>query len=124
MKTQMLLVLATLAAACGGAAIPADKLAQSQAAVRSAEEVGAANDPTAALHLKLAREQLDEARKQIRDNENERAEYLLVRAKADAELAMNLAREQKAKQDAAVMMQNVQKARSSMQQQPSTQGGY
>lgn len=115
MKIQAIVAFATACAACGGSALPADKLAQSQAAVRSAEETGAASHPSAALHLKLAREQLDMGKKLIRENENERAEYVLGRAKADAELAMNLSREAKAKQEAMTTLENVQKAKSSMQ---------
>ena len=49
------------------------------------------NVPQAALHLKLAEEQLLAAKALIRDNDNKRAEYVLMRAQADAELAIALA---------------------------------
>ena len=44
----------------------------------------------AALHLKLAEEQVQSAKRLIRDNDNKRAEYVLMRAQADAELAIAL----------------------------------
>jgi hypothetical protein len=46
--------------------------------------------PQAALYLKLAEEQLQTAKTLIRDNDNQRAEYVLMRAQADAELAIAL----------------------------------
>jgi hypothetical protein len=46
--------------------------------------------------VKLADEQIADARKLIAKGDNERATYVLVRARADAELALALAREQNA----------------------------
>jgi hypothetical protein len=40
--------------------------------------------------LKLAEEQLQAAKMLVRDNDNERAQYVLMRAQADAELAIAL----------------------------------
>lgn len=77
-------------AGCGGAPAPNAKVASSEAAIRAAQETGSANVPQAALHLKLAEEQLQSAKALIRDNENKRAEYVLMRAQADAELAIAL----------------------------------
>ena len=52
-------VLAALAMiACGGAAAPTQKLTNTQAAIRGAQEVGAEQNPKAALHLKMARDQV------------------------------------------------------------------
>ena len=42
--------------------------------------------------MKLAEEQLQHAKSLIRDNNNNRAEYVLMRAQADAELAIALSR--------------------------------
>jgi hypothetical protein len=77
-------------AGCGGAPAPNAKVASSEAAIRAAQETGSANVPRAALHLKLAEEQLASGKALIRDNENKRAEYVLMRAQADAELAIAL----------------------------------
>jgi len=77
---------------CGGAPPPNDQLATSQAALRAAVEVGGAEEPQAALHLKLAREQMDKAKALIEQEENEAAQRMLQRAEADAELARALAK--------------------------------
>jgi hypothetical protein len=55
--------------------------------------VGADNAPQAALHLKLAQEELAQAKSLMNDGNNKRADYVLIRAKADAELALALAKE-------------------------------
>lgn len=92
-----LAVVAFMAQGCGSSPPPNDKVADTQAAVRAAREVDANNDPQAALHLRLAEEQLAKAKALIEDGENERAASVLLRADADAELAVALAREASAK---------------------------
>jgi len=98
-------MIATLAAslltACG-ASLPAphNKLADAEAAHRSAKELGADTKTAAQLNLKLAEEELAAARAQMKAGDNERAESTLLRAKADAELALALAREHDAKNEA------------------------
>lgn len=82
-----------LALGCAGTQPPTQQMADVQAANRSAQELGAQDNPRAQLHLKLAEEQLEHARKAMADDENERAASLLMRAKADAELAIALTRE-------------------------------
>jgi hypothetical protein len=71
-------------------------MADAESASRSAREVGADNQPAAKLQVKLADEQIAEAKTLIANGENERAAYVLLRARADAELALALAREQNA----------------------------
>jgi hypothetical protein len=92
-------VLFLAAAACGGYPPPNDRLMATVAATRSAREVGAPNSPQAALHLKLAEEELAAAKGLMGDGKNQRAAYTLLRAKADAELALSLAKENSAKAD-------------------------
>lgn len=88
--------LLLVAAGCATTqAPPTDQLATSLAAVRGAEEAGAADVPQAALHLQLAEEQLERARK---TDDYGRAAALAVRAGEDAELALALAREQQARE--------------------------
>ncbi|WP_434041714.1 MULTISPECIES: DUF4398 domain-containing protein [Sorangium] len=78
---------------CGGSVPPPnDQLAASQAAIRAADEVGAGADPQATLHLKLANEQIEQARQLMQAGENEAALPLLERAEADAELALAIAK--------------------------------
>lgn len=79
--------------ACAGAPQPTERLASTQAAVRAAKEVGAKDVPQAQLHTQLAEEQIQQANKLIADGDNERADHVLRRAQADAELAVALARE-------------------------------
>ena len=75
---------------------PVQRMADAESAQRSARELGANNEPSAQLSLKLADEQIAEARAAIKAGENQRAEGLLIRAKADAELAIAKAREKNA----------------------------
>jgi Domain of unknown function (DUF4398) len=96
MKVSNLSVVAglgLLAVACGGAPEPRERLATAQASIRAAKEIGADNVPQAQLHAQLAQEQVTLANKLIEDGENERADYVLRRAAADAELAVALTRE-------------------------------
>lgn len=78
--------------ACAGNP-PTDHLAASMAAVRGAETAGAASVPQAALHLKLAQEQITQARQMIASDDNERADSMTIRAYNDAELALALTHE-------------------------------
>jgi len=81
---------------CASAAVPTEKLTAAEASVRAAQEVGANSVPQAELHLKLAQEQVQLARKLSADGDNERASQVLLRAKADADLALALARDSQA----------------------------
>jgi len=85
-------------AACGGSIPPpTQRLADAEAAERSAGELGAANEPAAKLSLQLAQEQISQAKVAMADGDNEQADRLLVRATADAELAVAQAKETGAK---------------------------
>ncbi|MES1177263.1 MAG: DUF4398 domain-containing protein [Myxococcales bacterium] len=97
--------------ACGGAAVPQEALTAAQADVKGAEVGGAAENPKAALHLKLAKDQIEAAQKQIADGDNETAARTLDRAQADAELALSLAKEAKAQGDASEASEQVGKLR-------------
>ena len=74
----------TVLLACGGAAVPQDALTAAQADVKGAEVGGASEIPKAALYLKLAKDQIAIAQKQISDGDNESAARTLDRAQADA----------------------------------------
>ena len=114
MKT-MAWIGATLLAlgGCATTPVPADSLARSQAAFRSAHEVGAENVPPAALHLTIAKEELDQAKRLIKDGEYKRAEYILMRAESDANAALALTREADARTDAQKTIEQVQKLKTS-----------
>jgi len=83
--------------ACGGAPPPTQRMADAQSSERTARELGANSVPSAQLSLKLAQDQIAEAKKAMADDENARADSLLIRAKADAELALAQTREVGAK---------------------------
>jgi len=72
-------------------------MADAESAERSARELGAATKSSAQLNLKLADEQIAQAKNSVKAGENERADLQLIRAKADAELSLALAREEDAK---------------------------
>ncbi len=98
---------------CGGSyPAPTERTATTTAAVRAATEVGGEKEPQAALHLKLAQEQLEQAKKLMADGENKRAEYVLMRADSDAELAVALARQDTAKKQAKVAQEEVRTLKS------------
>lgn len=87
--------------ACGASySAPVQRMADAQAAYRAAKEAGADAIPQAQLHLKLADEQFAEAQALLEQDENRRADFLLVRSKADAELALAMAQEYKTKAEA------------------------
>src|SRR5688500_8680456 len=77
---------------------PTQQMADVEAANRSANELGAQKHPDAQLHVKLAEEQAGQAKVAMAEDDNERADSLLTRAKADAELAIAMTRAENAKQ--------------------------
>ena len=100
--------------ACGGAPVPHDALSAAQADVKGAEVGGANENPKAALHVKLAKDQIAKAQQQMNDGDNEEAERTLIRAQGDADLALALAKEAKAQNDAAEASEQVGKLRKEM----------
>src|SRR5271155_2858129 len=91
------LVPLTVLFACASFPAPTQRMADAESAHRSALELGAANQPAAQLHVKLAEEQMSKAKSLIASGDNKEADSLLIRSKADSELALALAREQNAK---------------------------
>jgi hypothetical protein len=75
------------------AGVSNEKIAATDSSIRAAEEVGAPRVPQASLHLQLAKEENGQAQQLIKDGDTKRAEGQLMRAQADAELAVALARE-------------------------------
>jgi hypothetical protein len=93
------------ASACASHPAPTDHLASAIAATRGAQEAGAATVPKAALQLKLAEEGVARARKLMESGDNERADFMTLRAYNDAELAIALAREDAARKRAKQAME-------------------
>jgi hypothetical protein len=94
MKYFIALVPLSLFACAPSYSAPVQRMADAQAAYRAAQEAGAEQDPQALLHLKLAEEQFAKAKTLLDAEENRRADFLLIRSKADAELALAIAQEQ------------------------------
>ena len=99
MKTTFAL-FALFGSACASYPPPTDHLASAIAATRGAQEAGAPQVPKAALQLKLADEQIAQARQMMEDGDNERADYMTLRAYNDAELALALTRAELARKRA------------------------
>lgn len=97
-----------LVVACGGSSLPPAKVADTQSSISAATAVGADQNPQAALHLKMARDQLSQAQGLINDGKDEEARLVLQRADADAEVALMITREAQASA-------NVQKANADVQ---------
>lgn len=98
---------------CGGSDVPQQQLSESTSDIRAAEELGADRHPRAALHLKMARDQMRTARALIADGDGDEAYPVLVRAEADAELALTLAREARMRAEAREAMNKVRELRQS-----------
>ena len=86
-------VLTTLAA-CASYPQPVQRLADAEGAARSAQDTGAASIPQAQLHLKLAQDEIAQAKQLIANGDNKRADFTLIRAKSDAELSVQETRAQ------------------------------
>jgi hypothetical protein len=103
----------TLLAACGASfPPPTQKLADAESAHRSARELGADKKTAAQLNLKLAEEGINAAKEQMKAGDNRRADFTLLRAKADAELALSLAREHDAKVETVKVVETTDAANS------------
>jgi hypothetical protein len=86
--------LVALVAGCAtSTSVPKERIASSEAAVRTAEQMKqmAPATPEAEHHLKLAKEELRLAHAELDDDNDRRAEMLFIRARTDAELAQALA---------------------------------
>jgi len=104
--TYGVLLFAFVAAGCASSNPPL-RTESSTSAISAAEAVGAKDVPRAALHLQLAREELDQAKSLADKGDKDRAASMLLRAEADAELAILLSREQTEQAAAAEAMARV-----------------
>ena len=87
-----------LVAACGhGGRPPIERLASSEAAIRTAKDLDVHGDERSALLVQLAEEEVAIAKNRMREGEDRRADLALQRAESDAALATMLIRERMAK---------------------------
>ena len=80
----------------------------STSGIRAAEEAGAYKVPQASLHLQLAKEELESAKALAAKGDKEKADSMLMRSEADAELAVTLSHKDAEKAEA---MEAVERAR-------------
>ena len=113
MGTQKWLILAVFLGGCATAPPATERMEATAASIRAAEEVGAPHSAKASLHLQLAKEQSDRAKQLMEKGENEEATRLMMRAEADAELALGLARSEKERSKAQQLVEKVRTMRTS-----------
>jgi uncharacterized protein YqfA (UPF0365 family) len=112
-RAAMLLASAAVVWACGSGSPPSERLVTAEAAIRGARELNAdTSPPRAALHLQLAQEQVEKAKRYIADGQNDRADMALRQAQADAELAIALARNEDMKQKSEATRSKVDRLKS------------
>lgn len=107
------LAAVALMGACASYPVPAQRLAYVESTSRAAEQTGANAIPQAQLHLRLAHEGIAEAQALIANKENKRADYVLIRAQSDAELALAEANEQTARNEAKATLDQIATLRAS-----------
>jgi len=98
----------TLTAGCASAPLRTEA---STSGIRAAEEVGAPKVPKAALHLQLAKEELQHAKALAAKGDDEEAASLLQRAEVDAELAVALSREASEESEARAALERARQLR-------------
>lgn len=94
---------------------PTVPLADPEVTLRQAEQAGAASVPDAAQHLQWAREQTEGAHRLLQENRRRDAALFLMRAEADAELALALAQEAPVRAEADRLLEQVKQLQSTVQ---------
>ena len=84
---------AALVVGCGSYPKPTDAAFEGRSHDSRRARSGRRRVPAAALSVKLAQEEVQKAKQLMEDGDNKRAELILMRAQADAELALAQARE-------------------------------
>jgi hypothetical protein len=107
MVFAVVVVATAITAGCASAPLRTEA---STSGIRAAEEVGAAKVPQASLHLQLAKEELELA-KGLAAKDEKKAASMLLRAEADAELAVALSRGDAEKSEAQAAVERVRQLR-------------
>ena len=117
-STTIYIVLGFSAMLAGcGAAMPTEQLTTAKASMAAAEVAGAPDEPAAALMLKHARDQIEQAEKLIAEEDYEPADWLLRRAAVDANLALALAEEAATAQAALQAKQDLEKLKKALSEE-------
>ena len=105
-----LVLSAALGTACAASPrLPPAAVTNVESEIRAAEVLGAEEHPEAALYLKLAKDQVSEAKQLASDRQGEKARLTLDRARIDAELALALAREAEAEREAQATLDEIER---------------
>jgi Domain of unknown function (DUF4398) len=104
-----IILLAAMIAGCGST--PVINKEASTSAISAAEEAGASKLPSASLYLQLAKEELENAKGLVSKGDKDQAESMLLRAQADAELAVALSHGDADKTEAAQAIERVRQLR-------------
>jgi hypothetical protein len=105
-------LLAAVTAACGSSFPPPnDEYSAATNEVGRAESGGAPAVPDAKLHLQLAQEDLQKSKGLIDQGENRRAADLISVARVEAQLALSLAKQQQAEEQARKAQSDLAKAK-------------
>ena len=121
--SKLTIVLAFLfAPACASSTLSQQQLMDTQGAITSAEELKAAENPDAKLHLQYATEQLDAAKRMMDEGDKPEARRMLDRASADADLALTLARTAKVHKESQRARAEVEQLRSGKASSTETAG--
>ncbi len=119
LSVAAILAGAVLGAGCVTRNYPSStRIESSEAAIRSARDLGADRIPDAAVHLELAQRQLDQAHHYIDVGDDNNARWMLLRADADAHLALALTREARTREAAEEMAARVRDLSASMHVTP------
>ncbi len=114
MRIATIVTLSLLGSAIAGCGAtfppPNDEWAAAQTDVGAAEAGGAPNVPDAKLHLQLSQEDLQKS-KDLIDKDNKRAASLIAVARAEAQLALSLAKASVAADQARQAQADLQKAK-------------
>lgn len=111
MRPAIMFSALALVVGCGTKSLPEPQNSQSRSAIRAASEMNAGNYPSASLYLKMANDEIKRAEALIADDEEESALQALQRAEVDAELSLDLARAEKAREEARQALARVQELR-------------
>ena len=106
-----LIIGVALVCGCAATPVPEAKVVSSAAAIRTAEELRAGETPASRQRLQYAVDEYAQAQRLIADGDGEKAERMLSRAEADAELAVALAKQARSGRAAAsaqAELQNVE----------------
>jgi hypothetical protein len=96
-----------------GSSTPNPSTTEAKSAISAAEATGATGEPEAALHLKMAEDQVRAAEALIEEGDTSEARLVLERAKVDAQLAQVLTRRAQMRARAQRAQQEIQRLQQS-----------